>query len=98
MIDFKRRTLPRSKKNKKKYKKGIDKIVRVWYYNIISRKARGQTMTRKELAYKIAMIEADKHGTGIAGAKRIFNGLMKGCGACKPSTKEELEIWYSRIR
>lgn len=60
--------------------------------------ARGQTMTRKELAYKIAMIEADKHGTGIAGAKRIFNGLMKGCGDCKPSTKEELELWYSRIR
>lgn len=55
-------------------------------------------MTRKELAYKIAMIEADKHGTGIAGAKRIFNGLMKGCGDCKPSTKEELELWYSRIR
>ena len=55
-------------------------------------------MTRKELAYKIAMIEADKHGTGIEGAKRIFNGLMKGCGACKPSTKEELELWYSRIR
>ena len=33
-------------------------------------------MTRKELAYKIAMIEAHKNGTGLTGAKRIFNGFM----------------------
>lgn len=55
-------------------------------------------MTRKEIAYKIAMVEADKHGTGLAGAKRIFNGLMKGCGSSKPATKSELENWYNRIK
>lgn len=55
-------------------------------------------MTRKELAYKIAMIEAEKHGTGLAGAKRIFNGLLKGCKAAKPCTKEYLENWYNRIK
>lgn len=55
-------------------------------------------MTRKELCYKIAMIEAEKHGTGLAGAKRIFNGLLKGCGAAKPMTKPELENWYNRIK
>lgn len=54
-------------------------------------------MTRKELAYKIAMIEAHKNGTGLTGAKRIFNGLMKGAGACRPTNKPELESWYERL-
>ena len=55
-------------------------------------------MTRKELALKIAMIESEKHGTGMAGAKRIFNGILKGCGYSKPCTKEYLENWYNRIK
>ena len=55
-------------------------------------------MTRKELALKIALIESEKHGTGLAGAKRIFNGLLKGCGYAKPMSKAELENWYNRIK
>ena len=55
-------------------------------------------MTRKELALKIALIESEKHGTGMAGAKRIFNGLLKGCGSSKPASKEYPENWYNRIK
>ena len=55
-------------------------------------------MTRKELAYKIAMIQAEKLGLGLEGAKRIFNGLLKGCGYSKPANKAELESWYNRIK
>lgn len=55
-------------------------------------------MTRKELACEIAKIEAKKHGTGVEGAKRIFRGLMKGTGYCKPASKEYLENWYNRIK
>ena len=55
-------------------------------------------MTRKELAYKIAMIESEKHGSGIKGAKAIYKGLLNGAGASKPCNKEYLENWYNRIK
>ena len=55
-------------------------------------------MTRKELAKEIALYEAKKHNSGIEGAKKIYKGLLLGSGVCKPSSKEELENWYNRIK
>lgn len=73
------------------YNKGVKIIIE-------SERERGQDMTRKELAKEIALYEAKKHNSGIEGAKKIYKGLLLGSGVCKPSSKEELENWYNRIK
>lgn len=51
-------------------------------------------MTRKELAYKIATIEAERKGLN---AKSLFKGLLYGSGYAKPESKASLESWYKRL-
>lgn len=55
-------------------------------------------MTRKELAYKIAMIETEKRGQNMTYAKIYYNLLLKGVASMKGQSKAELEDWYNRIK
>lgn len=75
-------------------------IIKIYIINISAvRQPQGvENMTRKELAYKIAMIETEKRGQNMTYAKIYYNLLLKGVASMKGQSKAELEAWYNRIK
>ena len=54
-------------------------------------------MTRKELAQGIYRINKQRGLAGKISEAEYVRRLLKGVGAMKPQSKQELQSWYDRL-